>query len=73
MYEDGDPFPFSCPNCGHEIPETIGSLKEKAHFTCPRCTHNFWFHRETLADTIDKLKRAADDFRRSIRSGKQSA
>lgn len=30
MYEDKDPWPFKCPQCGEEFTEEIGRLKAQA-------------------------------------------
>ncbi len=28
---------FQCPNCGHELEQTIGQIKSSEHMRCPGC------------------------------------
>jgi predicted RNA-binding Zn-ribbon protein involved in translation (DUF1610 family) len=28
---------FQCPNCGHDLEQTIGQLKSSEHMRCPGC------------------------------------
>jgi hypothetical protein len=35
MYEDHDPWPFKCPECGEEFTEQIGRLKTQGFAKCP--------------------------------------
>jgi len=32
MYEDKDPWPFKCPECGEEFTEEIGGLKAQTGY-----------------------------------------
>jgi hypothetical protein len=31
MYDDKDPWPFKCPECGEEFTKEIGWLKAQSH------------------------------------------
>jgi hypothetical protein len=37
MYEDKDPWPFRCPDCGKEFTEEIGRLKTQSPNVEVRC------------------------------------
>lgn len=37
MYEDKDPWPFRCPECGEEFTEEIGRLKAQTKNVEVRC------------------------------------
>ena len=37
MYEDDDPWPFRCQQCGEEFTEQIGQLKAQAPFVSVKC------------------------------------
>jgi predicted RNA-binding Zn-ribbon protein involved in translation (DUF1610 family) len=50
---------FQCPNCGHELEQTIGQIKSSEHMNCPGCG---------VGINIDanRLSRAADEIQRAI-------
>jgi hypothetical protein len=37
MYEDKDPWPFKCPECGEEFTEQIGRLKAQTPTIAVKC------------------------------------
>ena len=37
MYEDKDPWPFRCPQCGEEFTEEIGRLKAQIPYLEVKC------------------------------------
>ena len=49
---------FQCPNCGHDLEQTIGRLKASKHMTCPGCGTGINIDTDRLANAADEIERA---------------
>ncbi len=60
---DNAEYPIECPNCGHEISETVAWYKANPNFTCPNC--DFLFEAEDFARG---LKEFCDEWNKMVDS-----
>jgi predicted RNA-binding Zn-ribbon protein involved in translation (DUF1610 family) len=51
---------FQCPNCGHELEQTIGSLKLGNHMRCPGCDVGINIDTNRLANAVQEMRSALD-------------
>ncbi|MCI4679612.1 phage terminase large subunit family protein [Rhodoblastus acidophilus] len=50
---------FQCPNCGHELEQTIGQLKLSERMVCPGCGVVINIDANRLANAVDEIQKAA--------------
>jgi len=68
MYEDEDPWPFKCPECGEEFTEKIGRLKAQTPTIVVKCPG--------ILDTLgpipcpQTLRYSAEEFRLTLAEAK---
>jgi transcription elongation factor Elf1 len=51
---------FQCPNCGHELEQTIGQIKSSAHMNCPECGVGINIDADRLSSAADEIQKAID-------------
>ena len=51
---------FQCPNCGHDLQQSIGRLKTSEHMTCPGCDIGINIDTNRLANAAEEIQRAID-------------
>jgi transcription elongation factor Elf1 len=51
---------FQCPECGHELEQTIGQIKSSEHMNCPECGVGINIDADRLSDAADEIQRAID-------------
>jgi predicted RNA-binding Zn-ribbon protein involved in translation (DUF1610 family) len=49
---------FQCPNCGHDLKQTIGRLRASEHMTCPGCGVGINIDANRLADATEEIRKA---------------
>jgi predicted RNA-binding Zn-ribbon protein involved in translation (DUF1610 family) len=49
---------FQCPNCGHELEQSIGRLKSGEHMQCPSCGVGINIDTNRLANAADEIHKA---------------
>jgi predicted RNA-binding Zn-ribbon protein involved in translation (DUF1610 family) len=57
---DAHVIKFQCPNCGHELEQTIGSLKLGNHMRCPGCDVGINIDTNRLANAAQEMRSALD-------------
>jgi transcription elongation factor Elf1 len=51
---------FQCPNCGHELTQTIGRLKAGEHMTCSGCGIGINIDTNRLAKATEEIQKAME-------------
>jgi predicted RNA-binding Zn-ribbon protein involved in translation (DUF1610 family) len=51
---------FQCPKCGHELEQTIASLKLSNHMSCKGCGVGINIDTNRLANAADEIQSAID-------------
>jgi len=51
---------FQCPNCGHDLKQTIGRLKANEHMTCPGCGIGINIDTNRLAKAAEEIQKAIE-------------
>jgi transcription elongation factor Elf1 len=51
---------FQCPNCGHELEQTIGSLKAGNHMRCRGCDVGINIDTDRLANAAMEMQSALE-------------
>jgi hypothetical protein len=67
MLKDDDLLPITCPNCGHQFDEEMGTLKSGSPVVCLRCTNQLEYDRHAALELINDTPGALDNFHRSVR------
>jgi predicted RNA-binding Zn-ribbon protein involved in translation (DUF1610 family) len=57
---DHDQFSFQCPNCGHELKQSIGALTRGDHMICPGCGVGINIDVDRTALVSDEMRKAFD-------------
>lgn len=59
---DGDAHEvrFQCPNCGHDLKQTVGSLKASEPMRCSRCGIGINIDTNRLAHAAEEMQRASE-------------
>ena len=57
---DSNEIKFQCPNCGHDLQQTIGWLKTNEHMTCPGCNIGINIDTNRLAKATEEIQRAME-------------
>ena len=57
---DAHEINFQCPNCGHELKQTIGRLKNEEHMTCPGCGIGINIDSNQLAKATEEIQKAIE-------------
>jgi len=57
---DAHEIRFQCPNCGHELKQTIGRLKAQEHMTCSGCGIGINIDTNRLAKATDEIQKAIE-------------
>lgn len=65
---DDQTIDFPCPKCGHKHRKTVAWLKANRHLTCSRCAANIAIDNSNFVSGIQKVDKAMDDLRRTLRS-----
>jgi predicted RNA-binding Zn-ribbon protein involved in translation (DUF1610 family) len=51
---------FQCPQCGHELEQSIASLKESTHMRCTGCDVGINIDTNRLANAAEEIRRALE-------------
>jgi len=51
---------FQCPNCGHDLKQTIGWLKTNEHMRCPGCGIGINIDTNRLAKATEEIQKALE-------------
>ena len=51
---------FQCPNCGHDLKQTIERLKANEHMMCPGCGVGINIDTDRLAKAADEIQKAIE-------------
>ena len=51
---------FQCPQCGHELAQSIGNLKSNEHMRCPGCDVGINIDTNRLANAAEEIQKAID-------------
>jgi transcription elongation factor Elf1 len=51
---------FQCPQCGHDLEQSIGKLKSEAHMKCPGCGIGINIDTTKLSNAADEIRKALD-------------
>jgi predicted RNA-binding Zn-ribbon protein involved in translation (DUF1610 family) len=51
---------FQCPQCGHELEQSIQSLKQSAHMCCKGCGVGINIDTNRLANAAEEMRRALE-------------
>jgi transcription elongation factor Elf1 len=57
---DAHTIRFQCPNCGHELEQTIGKLKSSEHMRCPGCSVGINVDANRLSHAADEIQKAIE-------------
>jgi transcription elongation factor Elf1 len=57
---DAHEISFQCPNCGHELKQTIGRLKNEEHMTCSDCGIGINIDTNRLAKATGEIQKAIE-------------
>ena len=57
---DAHEIRFQCPNCGHELKQTIGRLKAQEHMTCSGCGIGINIDTNRLAKATEEIQKAIE-------------
>ena len=59
---DAHEITFQCPNCGHDLKQTIGRLKSNEHMTCSGCGIGINIDTHRLAKAAEEIQKAIEKF-----------
>jgi transcription elongation factor Elf1 len=65
---DAHEIKFQCPNCGHDLKQTIGRLKANEHMTCSGCGIGINIDTDRLAKAAEEIQKAIEKSPRRSRS-----
>lgn len=51
---------FQCPQCGHELEQTIGKLKSQDRMTCPGCGIRISIDATRLSNVVEEIRQAVE-------------
>jgi transcription elongation factor Elf1 len=51
---------FQCPQCGHELEQSIASLKQSTHMICGGCGIGINIDTDRLANAAEEIRRALE-------------
>jgi predicted RNA-binding Zn-ribbon protein involved in translation (DUF1610 family) len=51
---------FQCPQCGHELEQSIASLKQSTHMRCRGCDVGINIDTNRLANAAEEIRRALE-------------
>jgi transcription elongation factor Elf1 len=51
---------FQCPQCGHELEQTIGKLKSQDRMICPGCGIGINIDASRLSNVVEEIRQAVD-------------
>jgi len=51
---------FQCPNCGHELEQSIGQLKSSEHMHCTGCGVGINIDTNRLANAAEEIRNAIE-------------
>jgi transcription elongation factor Elf1 len=57
---DAHEIAFQCPNCGHDLKQTIGRLKANEHLACSGCDIGINIDTDRLAKATEEIQKAID-------------
>jgi predicted RNA-binding Zn-ribbon protein involved in translation (DUF1610 family) len=57
---DAHEIRFQCPNCGHELKQSIGRLKDQEHMTCAGCGIGINIDTDRLAKATEEIQKAIE-------------
>ena len=57
---DAHEIRFQCPNCGHDLKQTIDRLKANEHTTCSGCGIGINIDTDRLAKATDEIQKAIE-------------
>jgi predicted RNA-binding Zn-ribbon protein involved in translation (DUF1610 family) len=57
---DAHEITFQCPNCGHELQQTIGRLKANERMTCSGCSIGINIDTNRLAKATEEIQKAIE-------------
>jgi transcription elongation factor Elf1 len=57
---DAHEIAFQCPNCGHDLKQTIGRLKANEHLACSGCGIGINIDTDRLAKATEEIQKAID-------------
>lgn len=56
MLNDCDVWTVTCPDCGNEMKEEIGRLKDTDEIKCDRCGAELMFQKDAFLNRVDQLR-----------------
>jgi transcription elongation factor Elf1 len=57
---DAHEIRFQCPNCGHELKQTIRRLKDQEHMVCSGCGIGINIDTNRLARATEEIQKAIE-------------
>jgi predicted RNA-binding Zn-ribbon protein involved in translation (DUF1610 family) len=63
---DAHVIKFQCPQCGHDLEQSIGQLKSSERMDCPGCGIGINIDTDRLANAAEEIHRAAGKMPREI-------
>lgn len=63
---DSQAITIPCPNCGHQLSQTIGKLKTDPELTCTKCSTRFKVDATDMRREIAKVENALANLRRTL-------
>jgi transcription elongation factor Elf1 len=57
---DAHEIAFQCPNCDHDLKQTIGRLKANEHLACSGCDIGINIDTDRLAKATEEIQKAID-------------
>jgi predicted RNA-binding Zn-ribbon protein involved in translation (DUF1610 family) len=57
---DANMIRFQCPQCGHELTQSIGNLKSNERMVCPGCGVGININTNRLANAAEEIQKAMD-------------
>jgi transcription elongation factor Elf1 len=57
---DAHVISFQCPQCGHDLQQTIGDLKSREHMRCPGCGIGINIDTNRISNAAEEMQRAID-------------
>ncbi|MCD0160114.1 hypothetical protein IHN63_02210 [Deinococcus sp. 6YEL10] len=64
---DGVQLNVPCPNCGHEVPQTLGWLKRSPEWVCVGCGRTVQLDAEQVARSVKEMEDAVADLQREFK------
>lgn len=63
---DSEAIAISCPNCGHQLSQTIGKLKTNPELTCGKCRTRFKVDATDMRAKITQVEKALANLQRTL-------